>query len=343
MSPGDRVLLSVEVWGRQDLLDNGLADKDPADGRPVFNWGSNRGGTFSEARIASEWRNGVADDRVVLFTAPDAPGSLMVETTLDEALDCFSVRDGETELDREARCTARFEIIVRRGAAISPLSTTAPVNPVGTIPETITDTDGVAYAVFTPVDGGSFAGDGYSISASAGAVADGEFIGVAVVESGDASNVGKTWHRYTLRGSTYRVMVVDSAGSTVSDYVLSEPAAACLPLPAELRSNISEIVVASTDHDGEMTVLSTTVKITASGAVVCGKLSSLPANLAVGKIGSPPAVEEMLPEDGSDEPLPDTGGTSPTLPLAILLTLFGSLAVIASSLAVMRPRRPARR
>ena len=171
----------------------------------------------------------MADDRVVMFTAPDAPGSLMVETTLDEALDCLSVRDGETELDREARCSARFEIIVRRGSAISPPSTTAPVNPVGTIPETITDTDGVAYAVFTPVGGGSFAGDGYSISASAGAVADGEFIGVAVVESGDASNVGKTWHRYTLRSSTYRVMVVDSAGSTVSDYVLSEPAAACLP------------------------------------------------------------------------------------------------------------------
>ena len=39
VSPGDRVLLSVEVWGRQDLLDNGLSDKDPADGRPVFNWG----------------------------------------------------------------------------------------------------------------------------------------------------------------------------------------------------------------------------------------------------------------------------------------------------------------
>ena len=57
LSAGDEVVLSVEVWGRQGLLDNGLADKAPADGRPEIAWSSSGGGTFEEGRVRSEWRD----------------------------------------------------------------------------------------------------------------------------------------------------------------------------------------------------------------------------------------------------------------------------------------------
>ena len=53
LSAGDEVSLSVEVWGRQGLLDNGLADKAPSDGRPEIVWSSSGDGTFAEGRVRS--------------------------------------------------------------------------------------------------------------------------------------------------------------------------------------------------------------------------------------------------------------------------------------------------
>ena len=74
LSAGDEVSLSVEVWGRQGLLDNGLADKAPSDGRPEIVWSSSGDGTFAEGRVRAEWRDGVANDREVTFVAPERAG-----------------------------------------------------------------------------------------------------------------------------------------------------------------------------------------------------------------------------------------------------------------------------
>ncbi len=336
VGPGDEVKLSVQVWGRQNLLGNDLADKAPGDGRPEFTWFSDAGGSFSESDIRAEWRNGLADDREVRFTAPSNPGTMVIRASLDNAFDCLAAQDGETVDDQDARCSAEIEVTVRRSAYVAP-EATAPVDPSGPIPGVLADTDGVAHAVFTPVDGGSFVGEGYWVTAGPGAVADGEYIGLSMTPVGDASNVGKTWHRYTLGGQTYAIGVVDASGSRVSDYALGEPADVCLPLPVELRGNISDIVVAATNDAGEMTVLSSTVRITPEGPVVCGNLSSVPANVAVGKVGSPAKIEDETSGTGLDEELPDTGGSSPAWSHLILLMILGSLVALAG-LGIQRGR-----
>ena len=323
---GDEVLLSVEVYGRQEIHDNGLADKHPDDERPAFAWSSDGTGEFSESDIRPEWQNGIADDRVVRFTAPSHAGTFAVEASLDGALACLAASDDETAEDQLARCSARIEVTVVARLQRSTSSTTTPVNPPGPIPETLTDSEGTAYAVFTPADGGSFLGDGYSLVAGPGAVADGEFIGLTMTLAGEASNVGKTWHRYTLGGSIYAIGVIDRAAQEVSNYVLSEPTTACVPLPPELRGNISDIVLVSTDGDGDLTVLSTRVRITPEGALVCGALSAVPASLAVGKAGSPPELPE--PEAEPEEELPETGGTGIGVYMIVSLLLTGTFGGI---------------
>ena len=335
LGPGDEVLLSVEVYGRQEIHDNGLADKAPEDDRPVFTWSSEGGGVFSEANIRAEWRNDYADDRIVRFTAPRRSEMIVVEARLDGALDCLAAREGETAAEQESRCSARIEVTVNsRPQRATSTSSTAPVNPQGVIPETLTDSEGVAYAVFTPVDGGSFAGDGYSLHAGPGAVADGELIGISIAPVGDASNVGKYWHRYTLGGSIFSIGMIDSAGEKISDYLLGETATACVPLPAEMRGNIAELVLAATDGDGDLTVLSTRVRITPEGAVVCGNVSSLPVSVAVATVGSPPEVPDTETEPEIEEELPETGGTElggTELGVQLLLLLLVGGSVLAIS------------
>ena len=337
MRAGDEVGLSVEVWGRQGLLDNGLADKAPSDGRPVIVWSSSGAGTFAEGRVRSEWRDDVANDRQVTFVAPSEPGTVTLTASLVDSAECLAQQEDETPEDHQARCSAQIEVtVVRRVTA--PIIETAPVNPPGAIPETLSDADGVAYAVFTPVDGGSFVGEGFSLVADAGAVSDGEYIGVSMMPVGDASNVGMTWHRYTLGGLKYVISAVDASGEPVSDYGLAEAVTACVPLPAELRGNIAEIFLTAADDGGDTTVLSTSVKITPDGVSVCGKLSTLPATVAVGKAGSPPEVVDPSEDDVAEGPLPDTGGVAPATPWLLYLLLAGMFVTAAGLTAMRRVR-----
>ena len=337
MSAGDEVALSVEVWGRQGLLDNSLAEKAPSDGRPVIEWTSSGAGTFSEGRVRSEWRDGIANDRQVTFVAPSEPGTVTVTASLVDSAECLAQQEDETPEDHEVRCSAQIEVtVVRRATA--PIIKTAPVNPPGVIPVTLSDDDGVAYAVLTPVEGGSFVGDGYSLEAGAGAVSNGEYIGVSMAPAGDASNLGMTWHRYTLGGQRYAISVIDADRVLVSDYALNKAVTACAPLPSELRGNIADIVLAAADDAGGTTVLSTSVKITPSGVSVCGKLSTLPATVAVGKAGSPPEVVDPAEDDVAEEPLPDTGGAAPSTPWLLYLLLAGLVATVAGLTAMRRGR-----
>ena len=310
LSPGDQVKLSVNIYGRQNLLDDELAN-----GRTIT-WDHGQNGTIAGSGAEVE------------HSASQASGSYTVTATVAAAA-CFG---------DENQCSATFNVTVRRSSA-SVGTTVAPVNPTGVIPETLSDDDGVAYAVFTPVEGGSFAGDGYSLVVGAGAVANGEYIGVSMAPAGDASNVGMTWHRYTLAGSRYAISAVDADGEAVSDYRLNDAVTACVPLPPEFRGNISDIVLAATDDSGGMSVLSTSVKITSDGASVCGKLSTLPATVAVGKVGSPPEVVDPAEEIEDDGPLPDTGGFAPVTPWLFYLMLTG-MFVTAAGLTAMRRVRP---
>ena len=340
LSAGDEVVLSVEVWGRQDIPNNGLADKDLADGRPEFVWTSDGRGSFIEGRVRSEWSDGLANDRQVIYVAPESAGVHTVMVSLADSPQCLSVREDETTEEHLERCTAQINVTVKNRTAVSIL-TTAPVNPSGTIPETLTDSDGVAYAVFAPVEGGSFVGDGFSITAGSGAVANGEFIGMSMTPTGDASNVGITWHRYTLAGSSYSINVIDSTSEPVSNYVLGEPVVACFPMPEQLRSNISDIVLVQTGDDSAVTVLSTRLRITPDGPLVCGALSTVPANVAVGKEGSPETLPEEEPEPVQE--LPETGGLQPDVLVLVSLLIIGAVGAVAGRRLILRRRASTRR
>ena len=50
----DKIIVSVDVYGRQDILDNGLADRSPEDRRPMFEWTQTGGGKFKEIRVEAE-------------------------------------------------------------------------------------------------------------------------------------------------------------------------------------------------------------------------------------------------------------------------------------------------
>ncbi len=229
-------------------MNNGLADRAPSDGRPPFTWTSSGAGTFSEAVNRAEWRNNHADDRQVLFIVPSDAGTFKVTAALLGSGDCQPQQDDETSDDQIERCSAIINVTVKRRTAVEP-QRPAPVNPPESIPETLTDPEGIAYAVFTPRDGGNFIGEGVSISAGAGTVANGEFIGISMAEIGDASNTGATHQRFTLMGATYDIKVVDSSSEPVSDYVLQEPATVCLPLPNALRANIADIAISAIGGD----------------------------------------------------------------------------------------------
>ena len=72
---------------------------------------------------------------------------------------------------------------------------------------------------------------------------------------------------------------------------------------------------------------------------MCGKLSTLPVTVAVGKAGSPPEVVDPAEEIEDVGPLPDTGGFAPVTLWLVWLTLAGMLATAAGLTAMWRRRR----
>ena len=323
-------MLSVDVYGRQDILDNSLADRAPTDGRPRFTWTGGGRGSFDEIKLQSDWRNAVADDREVIFIASSDPGRYEIQTVLANPGDCQPAIGDETAEDALARCSAKFAVKVRRPSDIK-LFAEPPINPSGVIPEVITDSDGIEFNVFTPEQGGSFLGDGFSLAADPGAVNNDEYIGMRISPTGVASNAGKTWQRYTLVGTKYSINVADAAGEAISSFTLNEVATVCVRLPEELRSEIAKVVLAVIDDDQELTVLSTSVKIGTEGIRVCGTMSRVPAMVAVGSIGAPPELVE-------EEPLPDTGGVAPAHSILMVLSVVG-IAMIGVGFSVSRNSR----
>ncbi len=300
---GDSVRLAVDLYGAQDVLDNTLS-QDVA-----ITWSDGgAGGDFDTTA-----------GRLVVYTAPSSPGTHTVTASVN----------GSCSGD----CSAEFSITVRRASA-SPPEADDPVNPSGEIPGVLTDSGGTAYAVFAPVEGGRFSGEGFGVSAQPGAVPDGEIIGINMSEEGGASNIGATHQRYTLMGSAYSIEVIDSAGAEVSAYRLDTYAEACVPLPDALRANISDVSLVAINDDGTLTILTSNVKIAADGSLdVCGRVSSLPATVAAGSEGAPADFPTPTPTPEIEEP--DTGGTSPA-PLALFLMLVLGAMLVSAPLVLRR-------
>ena len=314
--PGDAVLLSFDVYGRQEILDNALGEGHE------FAWeDGGAGGSFAAADRSNE----------VVYTAPESPGTHVVTATSPDG-SCLTGEDADETLER---CTAKFTITVRRPSAALE-ERPAPENPVGEIPSVLVDAEGRRYEVFTPVEGGSFDGEDVTISAGPGVVPNLEVVGVRADAGGAASNAGRSDHRYSLAGMWHEIRAIDADESPVSGYVLQSPLEVCLPLPDVLRSNIPDVAVVASKADGSLAVLSSSVGVTASGTRVCGGLSELPASVAVGRPGSP--ADLPTPTPSVDEAgLPDTGGFAPRW-LGLVLLMGLGFVVVAVPFAV-RARR----
>ena len=317
VSAGDTVTLSVDIYGLQDAKDNGLG--------AVFEWTQTNGTTSKDLE---------GSGREIDYPVPSSPGTYTITASLDGG-EC----QPEVEADREDDCNASITVQVRRPSA--PVAEEeAPVNPPGEIQSLIPDEDGNQYEVFTPVEGGTFdGGEGYSISVPSGAVPNGEYIGIRMSDGGAVSNLGMTHQRYTLGGNSYGVHAVDASGAAISSYVLEDPATVCVPLPAMLRANISQLALVAINSDGSLTILAAQVRLdTGTGnTMVCGNLSNLPATVAVGAQGAPDARPTATPVP---EPvLPVTGGASPTSGSLVWILLLGTAVVVSGTFIVVGRRR----
>ena len=310
VSARDRIRLSVDVYGRQNILDNRLADGIE------FEWDAGANGNFH------------GDGREVIYTAPDSPGRYTVMVSFANRSDCEAAREG-------SKCSAEFEVRVRR-PSVPPTPAPAPINPPGDIPEYLADEAGNQYTVFTPEEGGMFDGDSVSITAGPGVVHNGDVIGVSMSRGEPASNTGQAHHRYTLAGDTYHVMAVDALKQRISDYSLASPAQVCIPLPDALRSNIPDVAIAMTDGSGSLTILSSSVRITSGGTALCSYLGRLPATIAAAKVGAPPDFPMPTPEP--EEALPDTGGSVPGSSSGMLWMILAGIAAAMIGATVIRAR-----
>ena len=322
---GDKVRLSIKVFGAQNARDDSLADGADV----TVEWSSDGGGSFEEAAPAGVDSNGQPDDRKVLHTVSDTPGTYTVTAQLGNA-ECSGTEDAD--------CRAQFEIIVIRSTAVEPSPTPMPCNISGTIPSAIADSQGEQYSVFTPADGGSFASeDGGEITAPINAVSGCAYIGIRIDKAGPAANANNPLYRYTLAGDIYSVSAVDSAGTEISDYSFDRPVQMCVPLPVNLRGNTSEISLLIINQDRSLSSLTSKLKILNGNPRVCGALSQLPVEVAAGKRGAPEATPPPMPTATPETP--ETGGTALPHSWAWLIAILG-IGIIALGIATLARRGP---
>ncbi len=113
---GEKVRLGVDVYGIQNILDNGLVDDVDAE-QARFTWSDGgRAGSFSEFTTSETRQNSEPDDRQVVYEAPDSPGVYTVSANIPFNVGCYGPEEGEDDADAVARCTAEFEITVRRSS-----------------------------------------------------------------------------------------------------------------------------------------------------------------------------------------------------------------------------------
>ena len=332
---GDTVRLAVNIFGLADNADNGIVDQ--ADSDLIFRWSETStitGGSFADPN----------HERRVIYTAPGLPGTytVMAEAQPDGICRKHHTSDfGITDAER-AECQATFTIRVARAADVAEVPPD-PINPGGLPPTSLTDRAGTAYAVFLPVEGGTFTGEGITVSAQPGAVPDLTFVGVAATTAG-AVPAPTPGARMTLAGSFFDIDGVTQNGAApVTGYIFDDPISACVPLPAAFRGNVSDVVLVEQKSDGSLGVLATKIRQTSGSLSVCGSLTNLPATVAVAKLGTvPPPPPEPGPDTGDE--LPDTGATAPASTWLLWTLLLGATALLLATTAyTTRNRRNTRR
>ena len=330
ISAGQQVRLSVDVYGIQGHLANTEADNSTgfmAGVEATYRWNdSGAGGRFVEPD----------DERQALYVAPREPGTYRIVGEVGPVGICGGHH--EVPPDFEA-CRAIITLVATRPTG-NVVPDSDPVNPVGLIPSSVTDGDGNAYAVFTPVEGGRFIDDasGATITASPGDVPDGTMVGIrAETVAATDSASGFAGARFTFADSRIRVVAADARGEVLTGYRFDDAVQLCTPLPAQFRERLDAVqmiqLAASTDDD--LTVLTSKVYKVDDGLRICGAVSQLPATVAVARIGVDPVEHdgELIIWD-----TPDAGGAAPTpmwlaatgLTAALLLMSVAGVSVLGA-------------
>ena len=317
---GESILLSVDVYNAQQALDNGIATS--ADSQLVFRWSEqgSGGGTFADP----------ANTRRVTYTAPSSPGTYRVTAEAQPDGICLSHHEGASEITAADRapCIATFTISVSRAPADA-TPRPDPVNPTGVIPTSMTDDAGTAYTVFTPVDGGTFTGDNLTVSADAGIVPNRTLLGVTAAVSALPPPIPIPGASMSVAGNYYDINAIQQSGQPpLTAYSLNDPLMACLPFPVEFRADLSNIVAVQRAADGGLGILTTKVRANAGDLTVCGAVSTLPATVAVAKLGTvsaPPATP------APEQSLPEAGATAPNGIMVVLMLLAGALLLTGIS------------
>ena len=344
---GEPVRLDVAVYGRQDIRDDSLGDRPEIS----FDWTSEvysteetpGTGEFRETVAIGDGRerNGEPDDRRALYIAPNEPGRYTVKAVLEPGVECLGRRDGESDNDAIERCSAEFEVVVRRPSAHEP-TPVPPRDPSGEIPSVIVDDGGTNYQVFTPDRGGEFVAEGCSLKIPEGAVNDMEVIGVSVeeLESPD-EQLEVLDHRFMTAGLQCRISAVASDGTPLTDFRLLQPGEICMPLPDVFRPKAVNALVGAINPDATLTALGSRLFLTTSAGdlKVCGNISSLSATTTValraevaGELPPTPAPTLEIGEI-------DTGGRGISQRLTVLALMFGALVVGLGVLLLLRRRR----
>ena len=324
---GSKVRLSINVFGLQDQQDDSLADVDAV----ALEWSSDGGGSFAESTLPGVEPNGEPDDRKVLHTVSDTPGTYTVTAKL-ASHECSGT---------DEQCSASIKIIATRSLEIAPSPTPVPCQISGTVPSAIADSEGIQYSVFTPAQGGTFTTDDSSaeITASINAVQGCEHIGIRIDKGGSAVNVNSALYRYTLAGNLYSVQAVDASGSPISDYRFNSAVQVCVPLPPALRGNITDIRVLKVSSDGTLTALTSKILARPNGSPsVCGALSQLPAEIAAGKRGAPDPTVVPMPTATPETMFPETGGRAVSYAWVLVIALLGA-GVVMLGTATLRRRK----
>lgn len=298
------LLLRVDVVGQTGAI---LADEH----LPDVTW-SATGGSLTSSTLPE-----------TTYTSPSSPGRYTVTASVPMA-NCLP----------EGDCEAQIQIDVS-SAARSGLVEAAPQNPSGVIPSSLADVNGAQYSVFTPEEGGEFLGNGWWISADPGAVADRTLVGLRMEDVGPVNGDMESIGSHSFAGNYYMVYAISRNGESPTSLRLQEGVNACVPMPEEFGASLANTVMIATRDDGSLTQLTTRQMLQDGNLFVCGRLSSLPARLAVAKPLSAIVDEEIeMPEQPETQILPDTGAADPGQTVVLLAMVVGALLLATGAAGV---------
>ena len=314
VSAGDEIRLSFAMYNIQDALDNDLFTHESL--RII--WSDTAGGTFSESRGIGADRDGAVDDREVMWRAPNQPGRHTVTAKIEPEWAC----SGGANL-----CAAVYTVVIVRNAATStPEPTPCPTS--GSAPTSIAASDGTAYTVITPAEGGEFMGDDVAVTFPRSALHGCTYLGLRAYAVGADANASTRvrYGNWTVGGRRYAVDLASSDGQTLANVVTRRPADVCVPLPDEFRATLSGLTLLREIGGGVQELTSKVRRHDTIGYTLCGAVSEFPAVVVAASRGDF-SSSTVAPSPTPEAETPEAGGSAPSGMYVLLAFLLGLLVL----------------